>query len=209
VSATPAAIAAPRVRRRVRPRLVGLVAALSVLAALVLSYVGSNVFASMRQRSLERRFDSAAAGWAKLDPLGRSSVAYAEGAPMARMSIAAIGLDAIVAEGATPAVMRVAPAHLASSATPGEDGVSIITANRFAFGSFFLRLDRLGVGDEIVMQSAIGRTTYTVVDVSVVPEDQLDLSADSSDRVLVLFASNRLWGGGDRLVVRALADVRR
>jgi len=65
------------------------------------------------------------------------------------------------------------------------------------------------VGDEIVVQSAIGRTTYTVTEVSVVPEDQLDLTTDSTDRVLVLFASNRLWGGGDRLVVRALADVRR
>jgi sortase A len=209
VSASPLAVPLPRARRRARPRIVGLVAALSVLAVLVLSYVGTNVSASLRQRSLERRFDVAAAQWGKLDPLGRSSVTYAPGAPIARIAIAAIGLDAIVAEGATPSIMRGAPAHLASSATPGESGVALITANRFGFGSFFLRLDRLDVGDEIVVQSAMGRTTYTVTEVSVVPEDQLDLTTDSTDRVLVLFASNRLWGGGDRLVVRALADVRR
>ena len=58
------------------------------------------------------------------------------------------------------------------------------------FGSFFMRLDRVAVGDTIVAQSATGRTTFTVVDVSVVPVDQLDLSADSSDRVLLLFAGS-------------------
>ena len=40
-------------------------------------------------------------------------------------------------------------------------------------------------------------------------KDELDLSANSTDRVLVLFASGQLWGGGDRIVVRALADVAR
>ena len=146
MSATPAAFPMPRVRRRVRPRLVGLVAGLSVLAVLVLAYVGSNVSASLHQRSLERRFDAAAARWSKLDPLGRTSVAYAPGDPIARLTIDAIGLDTIVAVGATPSIMRGAPGHLPASATPGEDGVALITANRFAFGSFFLRLDRLNVG---------------------------------------------------------------
>jgi LPXTG-site transpeptidase (sortase) family protein len=193
-------------RRLARPRTAAIVASLSIVAALVLGYVGSNVWASMQQRTLQSRFDSAAARWSKLDPLGRSSVTYAQGDPVARIAIPAIGLDAIVAEGATPGIMRRAPGHLTASATPGENGVAIITANRFGFGSFFLRLGRLEVGDQIVTQSAIGRTTYTVVEVKVVPIDQLDLSSDSTDRVLLLFGSDRLWGGGDRLVVRALAD---
>jgi LPXTG-site transpeptidase (sortase) family protein len=201
--------ALPRARRRVRPRLVGVVAALAVVAAVVLAYVGSNVSASLHQRTLERRFDASAATWDGLDPLARSSLDYAAGAPVARLTISAIGLDAIVAEGATPAIMRGAPGHLPSSAVPGESGVALVTANRFGFGSFFLRLDRLDVGDEIVTQSAWGLTTYTVVEVSVISKDELDLTADSTDRELVLFASGRLWGGGDRIVVRALADVNR
>jgi sortase A len=209
VSASTAAIAAPRIRRRARPRLIGLVAALSVVAALILAYVGSNVSASLAQNRLDRRFETASGRWAKLDPAARSALTYASGRPIARMVIPTIGLDAIVAEGATPSIMRGAPGHLPASATPGENGVAMISANRFGFGSFFLRLDRLEVGDDIVMQSAFGRTTYTVVEVRIVPAEQLDLSTDSTDRVLVLFASSRLWGGGDRLVVRALADVSR
>jgi len=209
VSASSAAIATPRIRRRARPRLIGVIAALSVVVALILAYVGSNVSASLTQNRLDTRFEAASARWAGLDPAARSALTYATGAPIARMAIPAIGLDAIVAEGATPSIMRGAPGHLPASATPGENGVAMITANRFGFGSFFLRLDRLEVGDEIVMQSAFGRTTYTVTEVHIVPADQLDLSTDSTDSVLVLFASSRLWGGSDRLVVRALADVRR
>jgi len=182
------------------------VVAVSIAALLIVGYVGTNVWASVQQRRLQSRFDAAAAGWAKLDPAAQSAVTFAPGDPVARIVISSIGLDAIVAEGATSGVLRRAPGHLPSSATPGENGVAIITANRLAFGSFFLRLGRVSVGDTIVTQSVFGRTTYTVVDVQVVPADQLDLSTDSTTRALVLFASDRLWGGSDRLVVRALAD---
>ena len=207
MSASPVAIAAPRVRRVLnRPRTIALVATVSVVLALVLAYIGTNAWASVQQDSLRTRFDAASARWEKLDPLGRSSVTYDAGDPIARIAIPSIGLDAVVAEGVTAGVLRRGPGHLPSSATPGENGVAIVTANRFAFGSFFMRLDRVAVGDTIVAQSAIGRTTFTVVDVSVVPVDQLDLSADSSDRVLLLFAGDHFWGGGDRLLVRALAD---
>ena len=206
MSATPVAIAVPRVRRPARPRTIALVASLVVVVALIGAYIGSNTWASLQQNSLRTRFATAAARWEKMDPLARSSVAYAQGDPIARIAIPSIGLDAIVAEGATAGVMRRAPGHLPASATPGETGVAIITANRFGFGSFFLRLDRLSVGDKIVTQSAVGRTTYTVTQIDVVPASQMDLSTDSTDRVLMLFAGDRLWGGSDRLVIHALAD---
>ena len=141
----------------------------------------------------------------KLDPVERSAVAYAPGDPIARLVVDSIGLDAIVVEGATPSLMRSAPGHLDSSATPGENGVAIITANRIGFGSFFMKLDRLSVGDRIVTESALGRTVYEVESVKVVPDEQMDLTVDSTTGVLVLFGSARLWGGPDRIVVRAFA----
>jgi LPXTG-site transpeptidase (sortase) family protein len=203
----PVAIDAPAARRarRAPPRIAIVIAVVSVIALLVVSYVGSNVWASVRQNGLERRFDAAAERWAKMDPVAQSQVTYAHGDPVARLVIPSIGLDAIVAEGATTSVMRGAPGHLPASATPGENGVAIITANRFGFGSFFLRLDNLEPGDRIVAYSALGTTTYQVDTVEVVPSDQLDLGVDSAERVLVLFGSGRLWGGSDRIVVRALA----
>ena len=204
MSATAAAIPA-RLTRRGFPVRRLVIAAGSLLAALVLAFVGTNVWASLQQRSLERRFDTAAASWATLDPVERSSLTFTPGDPVARIGVTSIGLDAIVVEGATPALMRRAPGHLAGSATPGEQGVAIITANRFGFGGFFLRLDRVAVGDRIVTESAFGTTTYTVTEVGVVPAARLDLATDSPRRVLILIGSSGLVGGSDRLVVTAVA----
>lgn len=206
MSANPATIATPAERRSTKPfpRVAVAVAVLSVIGAMILSYVGTNVWATLQQRALEHRFDAAASRWDAMDPVDRSAVTYAAGAPIARLTIPSIGLDAIVAEGATPSIMRGAPGHLDASATPGENGVAIITANRIGFGSFFLRLDRLEIGDRIVTESAIGRTVFEVESVKVVPADQMDLGVDSTERELLLFASARLLGGPDRLVIRAL-----
>lgn len=209
MSATPVVLSAPPVathRRRHVPVAL-LIAAASVAVALLLAYIGSNVWASVQQNRLSDRFDVAAERWSGLDPVARSSLTFALGEPVARILAPAIGLDAVAVEGAAPAIMRRAPGHLPGSATPGEEGVSIVTANRLGFGSFFLRLDRLDVGDRIVTESALGRVTYTVTEVRVVGANELDLATDSTQRVLVLFASNRLVGGADRLVVRAVAGV--
>jgi sortase A len=200
-AAMPARTATPR-RFPVRPFVI---AAVSLLAALVLAFIGSNAWASWQQRDLSRRFEAAMASWANLDALGRSDVTAEAGAPIARIGIPSIGLDAIVVEGATPAAMRRAPGHVPGSAIPGEAGVALITGNRFGFGGFFLRLDRVAVDDRIVVESPFGETVYTVTEVDTIPVTQLALDADSAQRVLVLFGSSRVLGGSDRLVVKAVA----
>lgn len=182
-----------------------LIIAGGIAAALLVSYIATNVYASLAQRTLDGRMADALERWAPLEPPDRSSIAFATGDPVARLVAPDIGLDVVVAEGATPSVMRRAPGHLPASAVPGEQGVSIVTANRLGFGSFFSRLGGLTVGDRIVTESVFGRTTYTVVEVRTVPAQRLDLTTDSNDRVLMLFGSARVWGGPDRIVVRAVA----
>ncbi|HJR18176.1 MAG TPA: sortase, partial [Actinomycetota bacterium] len=176
-----------------------------VVASLVATYIATNVYASLAQRTLDGRMADALERWAPLDPAERSSIAFASGDPVARLVAEDIGLDVVIAEGATPSVMRRAPGHLPGSATPGEQGVAIVTANRLGFGSFFARLSSLDAGDRIVTESVFGRTTYTVMEVRTVAAERLDLATDSNDRVLMLFGSARLWGGPDRIVVRAVA----
>ena len=205
MSATATAMPARMPSARRLPLRPLVITAASLVAALVLAFVGSNLWTSLQQRDLARRFDRTAASWAGLDAVQRSEVAVRSGAPLARIGIASIGLDAIVVEGATPSNMRRAPGHLAGSAMPGEPGIAIITANRVGFGGFFQRLDRVAVGDRIVTQSPFGETVYTVTEIEVVPATELGLETDSSRRILMLFGSSRLVGGSDRLVVRAVA----
>jgi sortase A len=203
MTAAPMTLTAPA-----RPRSLkvpALVVAGVITIALVVSYMATNVYTSLAQRTLDGRMADALERWAPLDPIERSSIAFATGDPVARLVASDIGLDVVVAEGATPSIMRRAPGHLPGSATPGEQGVAVVTANRFGFGSFFSRLGALTLGDRIVTESIFGRTTYTVVEVRTVPAARLDLTTDSNDRVLMLFGSARVWGGPDRIIVRAVA----
>jgi sortase A len=205
VSAADLAVAASPARRARPPRRAALLVA-GLAVALLGSYLGSNTYASLGQRELEGRLDALLQRAARMDPVDRSSLSYAPGDPIARLVVPAIGLDVVVVEGTTPALMRRGPGHLPGSAVPGEQGVAIVTGNRLGFGGFFQRLDQLQVGDRILVRSALGSTAYTVTERSVVPADRLDLATDSEKRVLVLFASAHLWGGSDRLVIRAVAE---
>lgn len=205
-TASPAVLRIPKARRRRSLRVPGLLTLGALVLALVLAYIGTNIYASVAQQDLEAQFERSLAEWSTLDPLARSSIAYTQGDPIARLIVPEIALDVIVAEGATPAIMRRAPGHLPGTVAPGDEGVTILTANRFGFGSFFSRLGSLSEGDHILTESALGRTTYTIAEVRTVPASRLDLSPDSSERVLVLFASSRMWGGSDRIVVRAVAE---
>lgn len=190
-------------RRRHIPRAAALIA---VPAALLLAFVGTNVSASLAQRGLERAWADRLAAADGLSRADLARLAPAPGDPVARLVVPAMGLDAVVVEGASPAEMRRGPAHLPSTPLPGFAGVSILTANRFGFGGFFAEIERLAPGDRVTVETLAGRRTFVVTAVSVVPAETLDLDGDGTSPALMLFASARRWGGGDRIVVRAVEE---
>jgi LPXTG-site transpeptidase (sortase) family protein len=171
---------------------------LVVAAVGVSAYVATNVSASLAQRDLRERW-ARSLDAASADPAGLATRTAIPGEPVARLVIPAVKLDLIVVEGGAG---HRGPAHMPSSALPGSFGVSVLEAGRFGFGNFFLPLEQLRVGDEIIVESLTGATRYRVSEVSTIPADRLTLSEDSNDRVIELTAARRFWGG-DRLVVRA------
>jgi sortase A len=82
-----------------------------------------------------------------------------EGAPVARIVIPRINLDAIVLEGVGDAELNADPGHFPGSALPGESGNAVISAHRDRHFSHF---DQLALGDTVVTESA-GRTTRWVI----------------------------------------------
>lgn len=201
MSATAAVMAAGRRRTRRAGR--AWLVALALPALLVGAYVTTNVQASLAQRDLRDRWEATLEATRGIDPVAAARHRYAPGDPVARLVVPAIGLDAIVVEGADPTEMRRGPAHLPLSAIPGEDGIAILTGNRFGFGGFFADVDRLRPGDRIRVETIAGAHTFVVRSVDVVPVERLDLRTTGTGPALVLFASARRWGGADRIVIRA------
>jgi sortase A len=92
---------------------------------------------------------------AKLLPLG---------APVAVLSIPAIGLRTVILQGTTGAVLENGPGHLRTTVLPGQAGVSVVLGRQTAYGGPFGALASLVPGDSIKVVTGQTVATYTVLD---------------------------------------------
>lgn len=103
------------------------------------------------------------------------------GAPVARVVAAKIALDAIVLEGVGDE-LNAGPGHVPGSALPGEIGNAVISAHR---DRHFNRVDELAIGDTVVTETDVRRTTWVVVSRRVIDKDAPALFR-TPDRTLTL-----------------------
>ncbi len=82
---------------------------------------------------------------------------WADTWPVARLSVPALGANAIVLAEAGGEALAFGPAHLAVSPAPGEAGTSIIAAHR---DTHFAFLRDIAPGDEVVVERADGSLAY-------------------------------------------------
>ena len=108
--------------------------------------------------------------------------APADGTPIGRLVIPRIDLDEIVLEGIETEDLNAGPGHLPGSVLPGERGNSIVSAHR---DRHFNHFDALKVGDTVVTESRIGKTTWVIVSQRVVDKDARAL-VRTSDTTLTL-----------------------
>ena len=86
------------------------------------------------------------------------------GAPVAVLSIPAIGLRTVILQGTTGAVLENGPGHLRTSVMPGQAGTSVILGRQTAYGGPFGRLASLVPGDSIKVVTGQTVASYTVID---------------------------------------------
>ena len=108
--------------------------------------------------------------------------APADGTPIGRLVIPRIDLDEIVLEGIETEDLNAGPGHLPGSVLPGERGNSIVSAHR---DRHFNHFDALKVGDTVITESRIGKTTWVIVSQRVVDKDARAL-VRTSDTTLTL-----------------------
>lgn len=123
-------------------------------------------------------------------------------------TVAVIQIDQInlrlpVVEGTTNELLRYAAGHISGTALPGEIGNAAIAAhNSESYGRYFNRLDELGAGDKIRIETKNGAFVYQVTDTKIVPENDLSvLQENSKQRLLTLITCDD--DNTYRLIVKA------
>jgi sortase A len=110
------------------------------------------------------------------------------GAPVAVLSIPAIGLRTVVLQGTTGAVLENGPGHLRTSVLPGQAGVSVILGRQTAYGGPFGALASLVPGDSIKVVTGQTVASYKVIDLRRAGDPLPPAPASGAGRMILVTA---------------------
>ena len=137
----------------------------------------------------------------------------ASGEPFALMYIPRLGarFETPVLEGVRLDYLAQGVGHYPGTALPGEVGNFAVAGHRATNGEPFAELDRVQVGDQVVVETATTWYTYTVYQTQIVPPTQVDVilpvpgqpHATPHKKLLTLTTCNPRWASYERLVVHA------
>jgi sortase A len=133
----------------------------------------------------------------------------AEGNPVARLQIPAIGLDKIVVEGTAEGDLAKGPGHYVGTAMPGQAGNVSIAGHRTTNGAPFYNLGNLVPGDVIILTTDTGvqlKYIESQAPVPVAPSDVAVLNSFGDNR-LTLTTCNPKYSAAQRLVAVALLQT--
>ena len=176
----------------------GLLLMLAGMSVLTLPLV-LHVQAVHSQNVLEYQWENAPA-----ETRGRGDAATwrdQPGGPLTKLVIPKIGLEAVVVEGTTPELLAKGPGRFPDSAMPSEAGNCCIAGHRNVYGSWFRRLDRLAVGDTVLLRRCDTEFTYQVTDVFTTSPDNLYVLEQTSEPTLTLITCTPAPRPTRRLIV--------
>jgi sortase A len=84
------------------------------------------------------------------------------GQALTRLTIPKLGVDTIVVEGTTPSALRAGSGHYENTALPCEPGNAGIAGHRTTYSKPFANIDKLRPGDQIILETPIGKCWYEV-----------------------------------------------
>ena len=154
----------------------------AALFALGLSQVASAAWihakALVAQRLIASAWDDARRG------VSRRPWPWADMRPIARMTVAARGVDLYVFDSASARALAFGPGHVAGTAMPASGGNSVIVAHR---DTHFAFLRALTAGDVIDVEASDGRRArYRVREISIVDKGETRVLDDADVAELTL-----------------------
>jgi sortase A len=119
------------------------------------------------------------------------------------LEIPAIGVSKTMYEGITLNTLDRGPGHWPGTAGPGDYGNVVIGGHRTSHDRPFYDLDKLIVGDQIVISNLAGRHVYAVTESLVVTPDAVWIVDQTPEKILTLFACHPKGSTRQRIVIRA------
>ena len=132
-----------------------------------------------------------------------------EGDPIARIEMPTIGVDNIVVAGVEKSDLKKGPGHYPETPMPGQLGNAAIAGHRTTYGQPFFDIDKLEVGDEIIVTTVDGRFVYRVTGQQIVsPSDyQVVATVDPTTATLTLTSCHPKWTARERIIITSELDT--
>lgn len=127
-----------------------------------------------------------------------------------KVIINSVNIEGYIAQGLNSETMMRGFWHFPTSVYPGTQGNSVIIAHRFQYlppaKNTFFNLDRVRVGDSVILQGESGEYTYIVTNIKEVNPNDTSVLMQTDDYRVTLITCTPLWTNHKRLVVTAKLD---
>jgi sortase A len=131
-------------------------------------------------------------------------VAPATGELVGRISIPGIGLKNFkFVQGTATEQLKRGAAHYTSTPLPGQRGNAAIAGHRTTYGAPFSNIDKIAVGDEIVVETVQGSFTYKAIGTRIVAPSEVSVLESDGRNLLTLTACHPRYDLRQRIVVQA------
>jgi sortase A len=133
-----------------------------------------------------------------------------EGDSLTRLRIPTLDVNVVVVQGTSASALRAGAGHYPATPLPGEPGNVGIAGHRTTYGKPFANLDRLQLGDQILLDTPAGPYAYRVTrDPYPVANNDWSPISQTAGQTLTLSTCHPKGSARQRLIVKAeLVPVR-
>ena len=181
--------------------------ALSVLSIVLLigavAMLGYPVYTNFRSDRIQGRLEREIAS-PELAQAYRTRT-LKDGDALTRIVIPSLGVKTVVVEGTSASALRAGAGHYPQTPLPCESGNVAIAGHRTTYGKPFANLDRLKLGDPIILETPVGTCTYEVTRAPfiIAPTDFSVVKNDAGQQLLTLTTCHPKGSAAKRLVIQA------
>ncbi|MBG0852924.1 class E sortase [Streptomyces spinoverrucosus] len=191
-------------------------AALCVLAAVLfgfaanLTIVGHLQHARDQQTAYDELRRQLALGVAPVGQRDFEGNLLKMGAPVALLTIPALDVEEVVAEGTTSEVLMSGPGHRRDTPLPGQAGTVVVMGRQWAYGSPFNDLHNLPVGARMELTTGQGKSVYEVTGLRRAGDELPPPPTEGQGRLTLITATGGPYtpNGVLRVDAKLLTDVR-